>query len=96
MMSAHQELTATLRTSIDFEVNRRALKRMYRYQIIAEKAWKKWLLWNENFRIYDGAERRCEAWTFDNTKIKTAYKAECAFLAYTRCMKAYHELKKSL
>lgn len=91
-----QNLTLTLQASIDFETGRRNLKLLRGYLIIAEKAYKKWLQWNENFRIYDSAERRCEAWTFDNTKIKTAYKAECAFRAYVRCMAGYNSLKKQL
>jgi len=96
MITTHDQLTATLKTSIDFEANRHALKKLNRYLIIAEKAYKKWLQWNDLYRIYDAEERRCAAWTFDNTKIKTAYKAECAFLAYIRCMRAYNQIKLEL
>jgi len=95
-MNELERLTHTLTLSILIEKNKRKSMRVTAYLKIAEKAYKKFLLWNDRLMRYDQAERKREDWTKENTKIKTARIAESAWQAHKRCMDSYVSLVKSL
>jgi hypothetical protein len=90
------DLTSTLKLSIEFQQRERSLMRMYFYNAVAKKAHIRFHWELGNYRAYDQSSADGELWTIQYTAKEIHTKALKHLAAYYYCLEKIRILKKEL